>query len=59
MYPDSANCDEKILEEVFVEYLNDEQKRFDAISFAWTKLNEIYSFNSVRKQVNEICEELK
>ena len=42
-----------------MQYLNNEQKRFDAISFAWTKLNEIYSFNSVRKQVNEICEELK
>ena len=59
MYPDSATCDEKILEEVFVEYINNDQKRFDAISFAWTKLNEIYSFNSVRKQIDDICEELK
>ena len=44
MYPNSATCDEKILEEVFVEYLKDDNKRFEAISFAWEKLNEIYSY---------------
>jgi hypothetical protein len=58
MYPNSATCDEKILEEVFVEYLKDDNKRFEAISFAWEKLNEIYSFKSVKEQIYKIDEEL-
>tara|TARA_Y100000310_G_C20533942_1_gene739893 strand:+ start:95 stop:1093 length:999 start_codon:yes stop_codon:yes gene_type:complete len=58
LYPDTATCDEKVLEEVVVQYLNDDNKRFEAISFAWEKLNEIYSFKSVEKQINDIYEEL-
>ena len=54
MYPDTATCDEKILEEKFVEYLNDDNKRFEAIQYAWGKLNEIYSFKSVKSQIEEI-----
>ena len=58
MYPDTATCDEKILEEKFVEYLNDENKRFEAIQYAWDKLNEIYSFKSVKSQINKIYESI-
>jgi hypothetical protein len=59
MYPDTATCDEKILEEKFVEYLNNDDKRFEAIQYAWEKLNEVYSFDSVIKQMNKIYAELQ
>tara|TARA_B100000315_G_C14578229_1_gene589041 strand:- start:576 stop:1583 length:1008 start_codon:yes stop_codon:yes gene_type:complete len=51
LFPTTATCDEKILEELFVEYLTEEAARFKAIEYAWTKLHEIYSFDSVRKQI--------
>ena len=49
--------DIKSLEERFVEYLNDEKKRFEVIEYAWNKLNEVYSHNSVKKQISEIIYE--
>jgi|TARA_Y100000310_G_C20685765_1_gene818851 hypothetical protein len=58
MYPETATCDETVLEKKFVEYLNDENKRFEAIQYAWNKLNEIYSFKSVINQINQIYGEL-
>ena len=54
LYPETATCDLKILEEKFVEYLDDENKFFKDIKYAWNKVNEIFSFNSVRKQIREI-----
>ena len=59
LYPETATCDEKILEEIFVEHLNDEIKRFETIEYAWETLNEIYSFKSVTDQINTLYEELK
>jgi hypothetical protein len=57
LYPETATNDKKILEERFVEYLNDEKKRFEVIEYAWNKLNEVYSHNSVKKQISEIVYE--
>jgi len=56
LYPETATCDEKVLEEKFVEYLNDENKRFEVIEQAWSKVNEVYSFKSVANQINKIRE---
>ncbi len=58
LYPETATCDEKILEDLFVEYLKDDKKRFDAIQYAWKKINEIYSFKSVNDQIDQIYKEL-
>ena len=54
LYPNSATCDEKILEELMDEYVNDEVKRFQAIEYAWNKVNEEFSFKKVRKQIEEL-----
>ena len=56
LFPETATCDKKILEEKFVEYLEDENKRFQVIEYAWNKLNELYSFNTVKSQVKELYE---
>jgi len=57
LYPETATNDVKILEDKFVEYLNDEKKRFEVIAHAWTRLNEVYSHSSVKKQISEIVYE--
>jgi hypothetical protein len=54
LYPETATCDVKILEDRIVEYLEDENKRNDVILNAWNKLNEVFSFDSVRKQIEGI-----
>ena len=59
LYPQTATCDENILEEKFVEYLNDENKRFETIQYAWEKVNEVYGYKSVLNQIDKIYEELK
>jgi hypothetical protein len=56
LFPETATCDKKILEEKFVEYLKDLDKRFEVIEYAWNKLNEIYSYKVVEKQLLEIME---
>ena len=56
LFPESATCDEKILEERFVEYLNDENKRFEVIDYAWKKLNEFYSMDLVKNQLLQMLE---
>ena len=54
LYPKTATCDLKDLEEVFVECLNDEKKRFEMLEYAWNRVNEIYSFKTVKKQINNL-----
>jgi len=54
LYPNTATNDLKILEEKFVEYINDEDKRFQDIEYAWIKLNEFYSYDTIKKQLLEI-----
>tara|TARA_Y100001963_G_C6785095_1_gene452201 strand:- start:2463 stop:3488 length:1026 start_codon:yes stop_codon:yes gene_type:complete len=57
LYPETAHIDEDRLEKTFIEYLNNPKKRFEAIQYAWNKLNEIYSFNLVKKQLKELYED--
>ena len=53
LYPETATCDTDKLEEVFVSYLEDENKRFETIKYAWEKVNEICGFDTVRKVFEE------
>jgi len=54
LYPETATCDEKILEDRFVEYLNNPDKRFEVIKYAWEKLNEIHSFSNIKLQLETL-----
>jgi len=54
LYPETATCDTKILEDRFVEYLEDEDKRNNVIQYAWDKLNKMFSFEAVKKQIEDI-----
>ena len=56
LYPNSATCDEKILEEVMGQYVKDEVARFNVIEHAWNKVNENFSFKKVRSQIEELYE---
>ena len=58
LFPEVATNDRKILEEKFVEYLNDEVSRFRVMEYAWEKLNEVYTYDLVKKQITDILEEL-
>ena len=54
LFPETASPDLRIVEEKFREYLLDENARFRAIEYAWNKVNELYSFDVVRKQLLEV-----
>ena len=54
MFPETASNDKKVLEEKFVECINDEVARFRIIEYAWDKLNEIYNYDLVKKQLVEV-----
>ena len=54
LFPDTATCDKKILEEKFEMYLKDLNKRGKALEFAWEKLNQTYSYDVVKKQLNNL-----
>ena len=54
LFPETATNDESRLEEIFVEYLNSPEKRFKAIEYAWTKVNELYNFSLARTQIEKI-----
>ena len=56
LFPETATCDKKVLEEKFVEYLKDLDKRFEVIEYAWNKLNEVYSYSVVETQLLEVME---
>ena len=57
LFPETATCDEKILEEKFEWYFNDEDKRFEVINYAWKKLNECYSIDLVKNQLLEMLDD--
>ena len=59
LFPETATCDESILEEKFVEYLENPEKRFEVITYAWNKLNELYSMDVVKKQLLEMLSNKK
>ena len=54
LFPETATCDKKILEEKFEEYLKDLNKRFEVIEYSWGKLNETYGYDTVRKQIKNL-----
>ena len=54
LYPDTATCDVKVLEDVIDGYIKDEIKRFSAIEYAWEKVNENFSFNKVKNQIESL-----
>tara|TARA_R100000008_G_scaffold79120_1_gene60626 strand:- start:631 stop:1671 length:1041 start_codon:yes stop_codon:yes gene_type:complete len=54
LFPETATCDLKILEDKFVQYLEDENKRFEVIEYAWNKINELYHPSVFVKQVENI-----
>ena len=54
LYPETATCDKMILEEKFVEYLRDLNKRFQVIEYAWNKLNENYGYTVVKNQLTSL-----
>ena len=56
LFPETATCDESILEEKFVEYLENPEKRFEVITYAWNKLNELYGIEVVKKQLLNMLE---
>jgi len=57
LFPETATCDLDILEKRFVEYLNNPEKRFEVIEYAWNKLNELYGEKVVKKQLEEVLSE--
>jgi hypothetical protein len=54
LFPETSTCDVKVLEDRFVEYLEDEKKRNDVITHAWNKVNSVFGFEAVRKQIENI-----
>ncbi len=54
LYRDTATCDEKVLEEKFVEYLNDYEKRVTLIQTAFERINKVYSFKAIKNKFEEI-----
>ena len=56
LFPETASSDLKIVEEKFKEYLMDDVARFKAIEYAWNKVNELYSFDVLRKQLLDVVD---
>ena len=52
--PETATCDVNILEERFVQYLKDENERDRVLKESWNRLHKYFSFESVRKQIDNI-----
>ena len=54
LFPETATCDLTILENKVNEYINDKQKYMETINYAWLKVNEVFSFEAVKKQIESI-----
>jgi len=54
LYPETATNNEKELEEKFALYLNDDIERHKIIQYAFDKVDEVFSFKAVKKQINNI-----
>jgi len=54
LFPETAGIDLEKLEKSFVEILNSPEKQFETIQYAFNKLNEIYSFNTVKNQIEKL-----
>ena len=56
---ETANNDTLVLEEKFVNYLENEEARNKFIQESWNRLNEYFSFEAVRKQIDNINYDLE
>lgn len=54
LYPKTATCDWDILEREISSYINNPKLHNKAITDAWGKLNDVFSFAAVRKQIENI-----
>jgi hypothetical protein len=54
LFPGTSGIDEDKLEIKFAEILNNIDKQFEIIQYAYNKLNEIYSFNTVKHQIKQL-----
>jgi hypothetical protein len=54
LFPETATCNFNVLEKIFVEYLEDEKKRAETIEHALSKVNNMFGFESVKKQIENI-----
>ena len=54
LYPETATCDTNILEQKIIEYLDTPKKLHSTIQNAWNNLNKTYSFNTVKKQLEDL-----
>jgi hypothetical protein len=54
LYPTLATNDEQILEQEFKKMITDDKYRFDIISSAWQKVNELHSFKTCKEQISEL-----
>jgi hypothetical protein len=57
LYPETATCDPNVLEDRFVEYVNNPEKRFAVIEYAWNKLNTLYGEKVVMGQLLQAINE--
>ena len=54
LYPETATCDKKILEEKFDKYIKSPTETFKVIESAWEKLNSTFSFEVVKNQLEKL-----
>ena len=54
LFPKTATNDCDILEKEIIECINDPEYRNQIIQYVWNKVNEIFSFEEVKKQINDI-----
>tara|TARA_R110000737_G_scaffold278432_1_gene285203 strand:- start:1304 stop:2374 length:1071 start_codon:yes stop_codon:yes gene_type:complete len=53
LYPETATCNLSKLEDVFVKYHEDENARFEAVRYAWERVNELSGFDNVKRLFKE------
>ena len=54
LFPNTAGTDLEKLEKEIVELLNSPEKQFETIQYAFNKLNEVYSFKTVKTQLEKL-----
>jgi hypothetical protein len=54
LFPETATCDSEILENKVSQYIDDKEKYLETINYAWLKVNEVFSFEAVKKQIESI-----
>ena len=54
LFPETATCDLKVLENKVDEYINNPEKHLQAIHYAWGKVNEVFSYNAVRQKIEDM-----